>query len=109
VDRSRRSQVSETPAAWIGEITETLQHTSGVRFRRFSIPVIVVDVLADNSETMNRIDDLVDELIDEFTANPHAVSGATLIEPVSVSEVEIDGPYRGVAISISGLIQEGRN
>ncbi len=71
-------------------------------------PNLVLDILADNSETMSRLDDLVDLLLDEFTANPHAVSGTTLLEPVSVSEVEIDGPYRGVAISLAGLIQEGR-
>jgi hypothetical protein len=107
VHRSRPSQVTETPSSWIGEITETLQHTSGVRFRRFSIPVIVVDMLADNSETLNRLDDLVDALVDVFTANPQVIAN-TLIEPVAVSEVEIDGPYHGVAISVSGQIQEGR-
>jgi hypothetical protein len=106
VHRSRPA-VNETPSAWFGEITETIQHTSGVRFRRFTIPVIVVDVLADNSETLNRLDDLVDALVDVFTANPQVVAN-TLIEPVAVSEVEIDGPYHGVAISVSGQIQEGR-
>lgn len=50
----------------------------------------------------------MDLLIDYFTANPHAVSGTTLVEPTGVNEVEIDGPFRGVQINVSGLIQEGR-
>ena len=107
VHRSRVS-VTETPSAWFGEIGESIQLTSGVRFRRFVIPVVVVDVLSDNSETMDRLDDLVDALVDVFTTNPHAVAN-TIIEPVGVSEVEIDGPYHGVSINLAGLIQEGRS
>lgn len=108
VTRARPSSVGETPAAWIGEVTESIRNSANIRQRTFIIPIVVVDQLADNSETLNRLDDLVDALIDVVTAAPHAVSGATLIEPSGVSEVEIDGPFHGVAINVSGLIQEGR-
>lgn len=108
IHRARPANVSETPSAWIGEIAENIVHTSGVRRRAFTIPVVIVDVLVDSSETGGRIDDLVDLLIDVFTASPHAVAN-TLIEPTGVSEVEIEGPFRGVQINVSGLIQEGRS
>lgn len=105
--RSRPAAVAETPSAWVGDIAEAIQHTSGVRRRAFTIPVVIVDQLSDSSETATRMDDLVDLLIDLFTANPHAIAN-TLIEPVGVTEVEIDGPFHGVAINVAGLIQEGR-
>lgn len=109
IHRARPANVSETPSAWIGEIAENIVQTSGVRRRSFVVPVVIVDVLVDSSETGGRMDDLVDLLIDAFTAAPHAVSGTTLIEPTGVSEVEIEGPFRGVQINVSGLIQEGRS
>lgn len=108
VSRTRPSSVGETPAAWIGDLSESIRHTANIRQRTFTIPVVIVDQLADSDETADRMDDLVDALIDVFTAAPHAVSGATLVEPTGVTEVEIDGPFHGVAIAVSGLIQEGR-
>lgn len=108
VKRARPENVGETPVAWIGDISETITHDSGVRGRTFAIPVAIVDQLSDSDENADRMDDLVDALIDVFTANPHAVANC-LIEPTGVSELGIEGPFHGVAIVLRGRIQEGRS
>lgn len=110
--RSRPAKVAETPFAFIGGRNEALRHDSGTRDRTFTIQVVLVDTLTDNIESGDRIDPLVDLLVDLFTANPHAVSATTVIEPVGVEDVEIEYPpviYRASAISLRFIESLGRN
>lgn len=109
---SRPASFPETPCAYIGNRPETIRHDSGTRARTLAPTVVIVDILADNVETGTRMDDVVDALIDVFTANPHAVSGDTLIEPTGVEDVELEAGtvvYRAAVISLGRcVIQEGR-
>lgn len=110
--RARPAQIGETPLAFIGPRNEVVTHSAGTRSRVFTVPVVIADVLTDNVEVANRFDDLTDSLLDYFTANPHGVSATTLIEPVSVEDIELDYGtvvYRAVSITLRGQIQEGRD
>ncbi len=110
VHRRRPGSFPDHPLAYIGERAESLTHDSGTRTRTFLIPVVVVDVLADNVETADRFDDLVDLLIDLFTANPQVIPN-TIIEPVAVADLEVEAgvPYGAVSITLRGIVMEGRS
>lgn len=108
VKRGRVSQVGETPAVWIGDIVEDGRFSAQVRQREITLEITFIDDLADNSETENRLDDLVDAIWESFSAAYHAVSGSTEVVPLRVRPIEIEGPYRGFIMSVLGRIQEGR-
>lgn len=112
--RTRPASVHETPMAYIGGRSESIVHDSGTRTRTFAPTVVIVDVLADNQETGDRMDIVVDALVDIFTANPHAVSGSTLLEQTGVDDVDLDWGggviYRAAVLTFARCsIQEGRS
>lgn len=113
---SRPGSFPETPCAFVGVRDETIAHDSGTRRRTFAATVVLVDVLIDNEQTGDRLDVLVDGLVDAFTAAP-AVIEATMLQQTGVTDGELDltGPttvvhYRAVTLTFGEIIfQEGRN
>lgn len=76
---------TDLPAAWVETRNEVVAHDSGVRTRTMTPSVLVVDRLTDNTETMDRMDDLVDALLDHFTASPH-ITTTTIWDALSVTD-----------------------
>lgn len=117
--RSFPGGFTETPAAFIGPRNETIAHTSGTRRRTFpGLSVTVVDVYRPETEEDN-LDQLVDALVDRFTANPSAISAADSIlemSGVEDGELTIGGEgmpsvtYRTVTLTFANtFITEGRS
>lgn len=120
VHSSRPGSFAELPVAWVGPRSEDITHDSGTRTRTFSGLTVTV---ADNYSTESgpdRLDDLVDILVDAFTAGVSAVAG-TILECTSVadSDIEVSGAspdgtprstfYRGVEFRFARtFIKEGR-
>jgi hypothetical protein len=79
------SWTTDLPAAWVEVRNEAITHDAGVRTRTMQPTVLVVDRLTDNTETMDRMDDLVDALLDHFTANPH-ITPNTVWDQLAISD-----------------------
>ena len=78
------------PLIYIGAISETLQHSAGVRQRLQTVQVALVRGLYDNAETMEWLDDATDSLLDYLSDRPHAIDNATVITPTGTEDVELD-------------------
>ena len=98
--------------AYVGPRAETITHTSGTRERQINPTVVVVDGFSDNVETGDRMDILMDDLIDVFTAGVRQIGNA-ILEPTSVDpgELEASGAiYRAETIEFARTsIREGRS
>jgi hypothetical protein len=112
VYRTRPSAFQELPSAFVGPRAETITHTAGTRERAIDPSVVVVDTFTDNVETGDRMDVLMDDLIDVFTAGVRQIGNA-LIEPTAVTpgELEASGAiYRAESIQFARTsIREGRS
>ena len=112
VYRTRPGAFQELPVAFVGPRVETITHTSGTRERQINPTVVVVDTFMDNIETGDRMDILMDDLVDVFTAGVRQI-GNSLIEPTAVQpgELEASGAiYRAEAIQFARTsIREGRS
>jgi hypothetical protein len=112
VYRTRPGAFQEHPAAFVGPREETITHTSGTRERAINPTVVVVDTFTDNVETGDRMDILIDDLVDVFTAGVRQIGNA-LIEPTGVipGELEASGAiYRAESITFARTsIREGRS
>lgn len=113
VYRTRPAAFAELPSAFVGGRPETITHTSGTRERAIAPSVVVVDTFSgDNQETGDRMDILMDDLIDVFTAGVRQIGNA-LIEPTAVTpgEIEASGAiYRAESIEFARTsIREGRS
>jgi hypothetical protein len=102
-----------TPCAYVEKgVNETLIHTSGVRIRTLRGNVVLVNKLVSNDQATSEQDVLVDLVLDGFTAAPRAASTASLIQPVSVTDTELQDAngnrYAAAVIGVEGVIQEGR-
>lgn len=110
--RTKPGAFSETPAAFVGSREETITHTAGTRERAINPSVVVVDTFTDNVETGDRMDILIDDLVDVFTAGVRQIGNA-LIEPTAVVPGELEMPgaiYRAEAIQFARTsIREGRS
>lgn len=113
---ARPGAFPETPCAYIGDRDETIDHTAGIRRRTFAPTIVVVDVLVDNEQTEDRMDILIDALVDAFTAAPFVVEATSLQQTgVTDGQVDLEGPntvthYRGSTLTFGQIIyQEGRN
>lgn len=112
VHKARPASFGSLPCLFIGGIRSRITHDMGTRRQDPEVDLYLVDVVSDNVEAVDRLDALTDSLIDKLTANPHAVSGLTLIEPVrgTTTELDIGGvPYAASVVTVSALLQEGRN
>jgi hypothetical protein len=111
---ARPAHIAETPCAYIGSRSEVIEHTSGLRNRNINgITAVILDVQPDNQQTADRMDVLVDALLDAFTAAPHMASANTVVTPTAVTDDEDD--YGGVTYRLAvfsfgeAIISEGRN
>lgn len=120
---ARPGSFSETPCAYIGARDETITHGGGsagygLRTRTFTgLSVVIVDALPDPTQTIDRLDDLVDALVDRFTAAYAVVAGgSSILEMTGVSDTDVEvagvnGPivYRGCVLTFGRtFISEGR-
>lgn len=110
--RNRPASFGSTPCAYVGGISEPrILHTAGIRQRDIEASLVLVDTLTDNEETADRLDVLVDALIDALTAQPHVVDPETVQAPTRVEPVELDAggvPYAAVVVTALVQAQEGR-
>lgn len=114
----RPGSYSEVPCAYIGERSETITHGGQMRTRTMTgLTVTIVDTMTDASETEDRLDLLVDLLVDRFTAAYAAVAGGgSIVQLQSVSDVDVPitgdtgtAVYRGCVLSFADtFITEGR-
>ena len=91
VYRARPGSFSETPCAYVGSRDEAITYTAGQRTRTFAPTVVIVDTFSDATESGDRVDDLVDLLVDRFTDAYAAVPGGnSLLELTSVTDTELE-------------------
>lgn len=115
---SRPGSFSELPCAYIGNADERITYSGQLRTRTMvGMTAVLVDVYADSIESGDRLDVLVDLLVERFTAAYAQVSGGGSIlalSSVSDTEVEVSGVngpilYRGVILGFGeSFITEGR-
>lgn len=103
-----------TPCGFVDNniLEPSIAHTAGLRFRDLVAQVHVVNRVVSNDQAADEQDDLVDLLVDAFTAAPNAASTTTLIEPVSVDgheETDGEATYACSVINVRGRVQEGRS
>lgn len=90
--------LGELPCAVLGDFTETITTMNGVRQRIFNgFTVQIVDRAPDAQEADDRMNFLVDAILDPLTAAFHMASGRSIVEPIGVGDGD------------SGLIAEGTN
>lgn len=99
------------PCAYIGARPETIATGSSIRQRAASVQIILVDEIPDTEETLTRMDELVDGLVDWFTKYYHAagaptINGATGTDQIGEEELNL-GLYAEV-LTISFGLAEGR-
>lgn len=117
---SRPGAFGETPLAYIGGRDERITFAGQTRTRTFSgLTAVVVDSLPDASEEADRMDDLIDLLVDDFTAAVRVGGGLLQVTSVSDADIVLNGAngvqvtYRGAVIGFGDpanptFIQEGR-
>ena len=114
---ARPGAFSELPCAYVGARDEAITYDAGTRTRTFAPTVVLVDAFTDATEVGDRMDDLVDLLIDRFTAAYAAVAGGssiTQLTSVTDTELEIRGEanvaiYRAAVLGFDRtFISEGR-
>lgn len=92
--RSQNVVLGDFPALTVGDLTESIATSNGVRQRLMDgFSVTLTDVVPDSLEASNRGDLLVDAILDWLTAAYHMASPTSIVEPVGVSDGE--GPYSG--------------
>lgn len=103
---------SDLPAAFIDARPENVTHDVGTRTRSMAPSVVIIRRPTDNLEDMAAFDQLVDGLMDAFTAVPQFASG-TIWSAVSVADEEyVIGEMYFPAVRFSWpniTIQEGRS
>lgn len=81
---------AELPCWYIGDMTESVVTSQGVRTRSFSgFSGFLVDNLGAISESNNRMNFAADVLADLFTANLHAASGRSLLTHTGTTDTEV--------------------
>ena len=117
----------EKPVAWQGEITDEFDYDSGIRFRTMTQQVQLATTFPADIPS-DDFDDLMDALVERFTANADAVATAfrastnviaggdsvlelMRIDPTEYAIARADGAsnvYRSALLTIRLRIQEGR-
>lgn len=87
--RARPSGLVDLPCAWVDSRPESIVHDSGTRTRTMTPSVLVVRDASDNAEDALAMDQLVDGLVDAFTAVPQFAPG-TVWSSMSVADEELD-------------------
>lgn len=116
VDRYRPGGMTgEKPAYWVGAVRHDLLHDMGTRSHTMTAEVIVATTFpADNLTTSDPFDELLDALVERYTAAvrviPNTVLAMTAIEDgeVSFEGKEQTSLYRGATLTVRLQIWEGR-
>jgi hypothetical protein len=103
----------EKPCAYVGRRDEVVSHDSGIRTRTLTgLQVIVLDTFTVNAQTADRMDVLIDGLLDAFTAAPHALGGNSVVSVTSIADTEVqmgEAIYRATIFTFgTAVAQEGR-
>lgn len=113
--RYRPGAIGESPVGWVGQVVEQLGYDSGTRKRTMTAEVVLVagfptDEITDNDP----FDQLVDALVERFTAGVSTISNTILtLAALEDGEVQFGAGervaiYRGATLSCSLEIWEGR-
>jgi hypothetical protein len=109
---ARPESLGELPAAWVGDIPESIQHDAGTRERALRPSVVIAWAFGENADVVAQADTLVDELVDRYTAAVRRVP-TSIIQPVAVTDGELaigEGYYRTAEIAFDRTtIREGRS
>lgn len=116
VFRWRPGGVGEAPAAWVGDLSESLTYDAGTRTREIVGEVFVADNFpADLITAADPFDQLRDAILERFTANS-AVIPITILELTAVTDGDLTlqgaeraSIYRGMTLSTRLRIWEGRD
>lgn len=107
--------LGELPAAVLGNLTETISTMNGVRQRQFTgFTVELVDRSPDNMESDDRMNLLVDAMLDYLTAAFHSASGTSISEPIAVTDGDRGDIAEGAVhwfsnvITFRAYVAEGR-
>lgn len=111
--RAKPSSVGpDMPSAYVDSRPEGILHDSGTRTRTMTPSAVIVHAGGDNLEVALALDQLVDVLVDAFTAVPQLAPG-TIWSRLSVSDEEVAvGDYLFPAVRLSWpdiTIMEGRS
>lgn len=116
VEPTRPGSFPEVPCAYVSNLTETITWTAGVRTRIFDgAQLTIVDSYRE--ATADNLDQLVDLLVDRFSAATSSAIGNAIVEPTRVedAEISVEGSerttyYRGVVITLARTAKwEGRS
>lgn len=88
-ERPASLAAGELPAAWIDSQPETIKHANGIRTRTQRPVVGIADRAPEAEEFSDRINYLVDALVDAFTAAYHAVSGTSILQMTGIEDIDI--------------------
>lgn len=121
VYNARPGSFPETPCAYIAGRSERITYSAQTRARTMTgLEVVVVDTLQDASEVADRMDDLVDLLVDDFTTAYNSISGGGgLLQLTSITDADVTltgdvaVTYRGAVLGFGDpanptFIREGR-
>lgn len=107
--------LGELPCAVLGNLTETISTSQGIRQRQFTgFTVELVDRSPDNMESDDRMNQLVDAMLDYLTAAYHTASGTSIVEPIGVADgdrgdiAESAAHWFSNVITFRAYVAEGR-
>ncbi len=106
-------ETGELPLFFIGDMSETVATSQGVRSRQFDgFSAFLVDQLSGDPYYSNdRMNFAADVLADLFSFNPHAASGRSLFQHVGTRDAEFDETGKYVALEFlfaPSSVLEGR-
>lgn len=89
--RPRSLMASERPVFWIGDLSERVTTSQGVRVRSMDgFSCFLADTLGEQLESNDRMNFVVDALTDLFTDNYHAAGGRSILQHVGTNDIEFD-------------------
>jgi len=103
--------MGEGPFVALGDLTETIRHTEGLRITLFTGSLWYVDWITDPSEYNTRVNRFADMMRDLFTANP-TISSRGLLQQVGFQEGELhqgSATFGAPQLLFTFNVQEGRN
>lgn len=116
VHRARPASFPALPAAYVGDLTDTLAFPGAARWRDLAIEVVLVGDQNDNELAADALDALADDLIYELSRDRHFLydgvhlqAGDTIAEPRQAvgGELEIGGVrYPAVIVTLLGHLEE---
>lgn len=79
--------LGELPCLVLGNLTETISTANGIRQRQFTgVTVEVVDRAPDSQEADDRMNQVIDAMLDYLTAAFHMGSATSIVEPIGVDD-----------------------